>query len=345
MDRLHARYPFLASAKQAVEKADIDLAALIAGGSPAVERGRERVELGLSDGHTGDPRRSTRIELLSYPIARVLVSLLDEPMAVETYARSEAATARERLGTDLADDSELRSTETIQLTVARLLQEFGLDSHIDRVGDEFRIDVTTYLRLSRNLEGNQWHLVNRTLHAGRLTITRAELLSLLEQAVTERVEDGLPLAVPDQIATELTDQADQLRRLIETPDIPLTFDAVVPEAFPPCITALLERAQTGETLSPPAQFALVGFLAGTTLDADGICELGGSLDRETVAYQLAHIRNDRDVEYPAPSCTVMDAYGLCVNQDERCAEVTHPAQYYDRALRDREPSKTDTPSN
>ncbi len=345
MDRLHARYPFLASAKQAVEEADIDLATLITEGSPAVERGRERVELGLSDGHTGDPRRSARIELLSYPIARVLVSLLNEPMAVETYARSEAATARERLGTDLADGSELRSTETTQVSIEQLLQEFGLNSHIDRAGDEFRIDVTTYLRLSRNLEGNQWHLVNRTLTAGRLAITRAELLSLLEQAVTERVEDGLPLSVPDQIAAELTDHTDRLRQLIETPDVTLTFDAVVPEAFPPCITALLEQAQAGETLSPPAQFALVGFLAGTPLDADGICELADSLDRETVAYQLAHIRNDRDVEYPPPSCTVMDAYGLCVNQDERCAEVTHPAQYYHRALQDREPSKTNATSN
>ena len=101
MDRRHARYPFLEAAREAVEAAGVDLAALAVDGGPAVERGRERVQRALLEGtiETEAPRASSdRTELLSYPVARVLVSLLEMPGAVEKYAAAEAATAREQIG-------------------------------------------------------------------------------------------------------------------------------------------------------------------------------------------------------------------------------------------------------
>ena len=94
MERLHARYPFLEASREAVEAADVDLAALVAAGGPAVERGSERVRRALLEGTTvtEEPRAySDRAELLSYPVARVLVSLLDVPGAVEKYAAAESA--------------------------------------------------------------------------------------------------------------------------------------------------------------------------------------------------------------------------------------------------------------
>ncbi len=333
MDRLHARYPFLQSAREAVEAADVDLVELIETDAPAVERGYERVKLGLSDGTIGEPRRSTRTELLSYPIARVLVSLLDDPMVTDTYARAEAATAQARLEADLTTETELQSTASRRLSVDQLLREFGLADAVTVTETETRIAVTQYLTLSRNLEGEQWRLVNRSLTAGEIPLERPELLALLEEAVADRVSDGLPLSVPEPIADRLATRRQQLESLVETPEVDLAFETVDPNAFPPCMTALLAQARRGETLDPPGQFALVGFLAGTELDADAVCDLaGGGLDRETVAYQLAHLRGQDGVEYVPPSCQVMVEYGLCVNRDELCEQIPHPAEYYHQAL-------------
>ncbi len=333
MDRLHARYPFLKGARKAVETADIDLVELIETDSPAVDRGRERLEAGLSEGHTGTPRRSTRIELLSYPIARVLVSLLDDPIATDTYARAEAATARERLEADLDSDQELRSVTDHGLTVNSLLTEFGLAAEVTVTDEGFLMDVSRYLSLSQSLEGEQWRLVNRALDAGRVPIDRPELLALLEEAVVERVSEGLPLPVPDAIADRLEAERTTLQTMLESPAVELGFDTVNPAKFPPCMQALLEQARGGEAIEPPGQFALVGFLAGTDLDADAICDLaGGGLDRETIDYQLAHLRGSHGVEYVPPDCAVMDEYGLCVNRDDRCDRIDHPAEYYRAAL-------------
>ncbi|AGN01451.1 DNA primase large subunit [Salinarchaeum sp. Harcht-Bsk1] len=379
MNRRHARYPFFESAREAVEAAGVDLGELVGAGdveetdeegataddggaavdegdAMVVARARERVETALSEGHIGTNgetgmHRSTRIELLSYPIARILVSLLDEPMAIEAYARAEASTARQRLAADLPESApadgftggglgeELGSRGGTagaddRLSVHDLLGEFGLGDAIEG-RDPFLVDVSVYLELARDLEGQDWALVERSLSAGRVPVDRSELYALLERAVADRVADGLPLSVPEPIADGLAEPRDDIEGMLADEEIPLAFDRVEPAQFPPCVDALLERARDGESLPPHSLYALVGFLGATGMDAAAIADLaGGGLDRETVEYQLAHVRDDRGLEYAPPSCATMDAYGDCVNTDERCDTVNHPLSYYEAALED-----------
>lgn len=338
MERLHARYPFFESSREAVEAADVDLAELIVDGDGlVVERGLDRAETALSEGTVGDRHRSPRVELLSYPVARVLISLLDEPMAVDAYARAEAATARRRFQADLPEPGALEpelGEDGPTLTVDRLLAEFDLAEEIEG-RDPFELDVTTYLQLARGLEGEGWALVDRSLTEGRVPVDRAELYALLEEAAARQVNEGLPLAVPEPIADGLTAEVGELESLLSEADLPEGFDRVDPSAFPPCVGALLERARDGESLPAQSQFALVGFLGAAGMDADALVDLaGGGLDRETVEYQLAHVRGERGLEYAPPSCATMDAYGDCVNRDERCDRINHPMTYYGRALED-----------
>ncbi len=134
MDPLHARYPFLDGARESVREADIGLVAVVTGDErhPAVERGVERVRRALVDGTVrpapDDERRwGTRAELLSYPVARVLVSLVDAPGAVEKYASSEADTAFERFTDDFQNpDDGLKSTADTAISLDALLAEFDL---------------------------------------------------------------------------------------------------------------------------------------------------------------------------------------------------------------------------
>jgi DNA primase large subunit len=334
MDRLHARYPFLEGARAAVEAAAVDLEELVQQDSSAVvERGRERVETALSSGSVGEPARQTRVELLSYPVARVLVSLLDEPMAVSTYASAEAATARERFTADLADDDGLRSTRGSTLSLSGLLAELDLDDAVQETATGCRIDVGTYLKYAGDRDGREWRLVERSLRDGTVPVDDQALYAILETAVADRVASGLPLSVPESISTALDAELSGLEALLDSHDVELAFETVVPERFPPCVTALAERARAGESLPAHAAFTLVSFLSGCALDADEIVELtDDGLDRETVEYQLDHLRGDRGVEYVPPSCATMQAYGDCVNRDERCDRITHPVAYYERAL-------------
>ena len=77
MEPRHARYPFLEGAREAVRAADVDLAEIAtAGRGPVLTRALERVRNAIDHGVVGDPHPTLRVELLSYPLARVLVSVV-----------------------------------------------------------------------------------------------------------------------------------------------------------------------------------------------------------------------------------------------------------------------------
>lgn len=336
MDRLHARYPFLSEAREAVREADIDLASLVAAGGPAVERGVERVTEAIDDGTVGQPHRQARVELLSYPIARLLVSLVDEPALTRRYATAEARTAADRLREDAAG-TELRSADRVRLSLRELLSEFDLASATrERSDGGFEVAVTAYLPLAVARSGDTWRLVNRQLTAGEVPISRAELFALLETAVERRVAAELPFAVPEAVATELEAEKAAIGERLGADTPPAVVNAVVPEDFPPCMTALLTRVRDGEDLPAHSRFAITGFLAAIGMDTEDVVELfamAPGFDPAVTRYQVEHLRGTDDpVEYVPPSCATMQSYGDCVNMDELCETIAHPLSYYETAI-------------
>jgi len=337
MEARHARYPFFDAAREAVEAADVDLGTVVSDDDAVVERALERVERALDTRTVGEPHRRPRVELLSYPVARVLVSLVDEHVLTRKYARAEARTAHERFQTDLAADDALRSTSRDPLTVGALLREFDLDD-VRQMPEGYRADVGTYLALAADLREDEWRLVNRDLQAGEVPLAETELLVLVREAVRQRVEADLPLAVPGTIADALADEADRLRGLLADLDLTRDIDTVVPDLFPPCMRALLDDVQKGEHLEHHSRFAIASFLTTIGLSTDEIVELfqvNPGFGEEATRYQVDHIRGDTSpTQYSPPSCATMQSYGDCVNMDDRCETISHPLAYYEGALDD-----------
>jgi DNA primase large subunit len=342
MNSLHARYPFLASAREAVRDANLDIAEVIAGEGdrhPAVERGVERVRRALLDGTVRAPddgrRWATTAEVLSYPIARMLVSLLDAPGAVEKYANAEATTAYERFTANFeTPDDGLKSTQGASLTLEAFLADFDLAEDITTREDGFGVTVSTYISLVGEF-GDGWRLVTRQLEDGVVVVSQAELHELLRTAVEARIAADLPLSVPDEIGDELADELSELESSFTDADFSHDIDTLVPELFPPCMTALLSRARDAETLPAHSEFTLVSFLTSIGLDADEIlslCEVRSSGRGDRLRARIERLRDERTTQFAPPSCATLQAYGDCVNKDRRCETVTHPLVYYEDAL-------------
>ncbi|WP_226004699.1 DNA primase regulatory subunit PriL [Natrinema salinisoli] len=338
MQRLHARYPFLEAARESVATEAVDLATVVEQDRAVVDRARQRVITALEEGDTGEPHRDARIELLSYPVARVLVSMVDERVLVRKYARAEAATAYERFTTDMADTTELKSVESTGLELADLLAEFDLREAIraGADGEGYRIDVGTYLPLAEDLWDDEWRLVNQPLDAGEIPVDEDELLTLLREAIRGRIEDGLPFEVPDAIATGLEDDVAEIREVLADLELTQDIDTVVPDLFPPCMKALLDQIQKGEHLPHHSRFAITAFLTSIGMNTDQIVELyrvNSSFGEEMTRYQTDHIRGDSSpTEYSAPSCATMQSYGDCVNKDDLCERIPHPMAYYEERI-------------
>ncbi|MFB6295901.1 MAG: DNA primase regulatory subunit PriL [Halobacteriales archaeon] len=353
MEALHARYPFLEASREAVEAAEVDLAAVVVEGGPPVERALERVRLAIEEGTVGDPDRSPRVELLSYPVARVLVSLIEEPGLVHRYARAEADTARERFVADLEADDDYRSLDRERLSLGTLLAEFDLEDGVEMAAADpagpnpdrgsqagtagaVHVDVGAYLRLTEGLGDDRWRLVGRSLRDGRVVVSRGELYDLLREAIRARIESDLPLSVPAEVGDELAAEVDRIRSMLADLDHGWDIDAVDPDLFPPCVAALLERVDTAGPLPPNSQFTLVSFLATAGMETDAIVSrlaAHDDLDPGRVGEQVARLREDGGESlYPPPSCETMQAYGDCVNMDDLCERIAHPLEYYEERL-------------
>ncbi|QLK24449.1 DNA primase regulatory subunit PriL [Natrinema zhouii] len=340
MQRLHARYPFLEAARESVATEAVDLATVVEQDPAVVDRARQRVIIALEEGEVGAPHRESRVELLSYPVARVLVSMVGEQVLVRKYARGEAATAYERFTADMADTTELKSVETTGLELADLLAEFDLRDDVRERpdGDGYRIDVGAYLPLSEDLWEDEWRLVNRSLDAGEVPVDGDELLALLREAIRSRIEDGLPFEVPDAIATALEDDAAEIREVVADLELTQDIDTVVPDLFPPCMKALLDQIQKGEHLAHHSRFAITAFLTSIGMTTDQVVDLyrvNSSFGEEMTRYQTDHIRGDSSpTEYSPPSCATMQSYGDCVNKDDLCERIPHPMAYYEQRIDD-----------
>jgi DNA primase large subunit len=341
MERHHARYPFLDDARTAVEQADFDLLSLARDDEQVLNRATERTERALTDGTVGDPHRATRVELLSYPLARVLVSLVDEHVLTRKYARAESAAAHEHL-TAAEHQQGLKSTHEERLSTDNFLHEFDLARYVHEVGGEsgvdYRVDVGAYLDLAADMWGDEWRLVNRALTDGGVPVSHAELGDLLRKAIEKRVAAGLPLAVPNQIEETLSETVAEIRQTLSELELTRDIDTVVPEHFPPCMKALLDSVQKGEHLPHHSRFAITSFLASIGMDTDEIVDLymvNPGFGEEMTRYQTDHIRGETSpTEYSPPSCATMQSYGDCVNMDDRCETISHPMAYYEKALDD-----------
>lgn len=335
MEPLHARYPFLPAAREAAQSAGADLAEVIEREGPAVDRARQRVESAVESRSVGDPHRSDRVELLSYPVARVLVSLVGEPALTARYASAEAATAIERLRADGDDSTELRSVAGERLSRAQFLSGLGLADAVSETDEGYAVDVATFLRLVDDLGDDRWRLVNRVVADGRVAVSERELDDLLREAVRERVAADLPLSVPDAIGDALIEQVNAILSRLADYSVDRSIDAVEPELFPPCVKALAGRVEDGGALPDHSRFAYVAFLAAIGMGGDEInrrLAAHPDVDGEVEGYRIDHLTDRDGAAYLPPSCATMQAYGDCVNQDSLCRRIGHPLEYYERRL-------------
>ena len=340
MQPLHARYPFLAAAREAVETAAVDLGEVVATDEAVTQRAVERVEHAITDGTVGDPHRRTRVELLSYPTARVLVSLVDTHVCTRKYARAEAETAQARFSEEFAATTEFKSTSTERVSLDKLLAEFDLAGAVSDAEDGYWVEVGTYLDLAADQRGDRWRLVNRPLADGEVRIAADELHVLLKQAIRHRVAEGLPFQVPDAIADELDEAVERLNEVLAELDLTREIDTVVPELFPPCMQALLDKVQQGEHLEHHSRFAIAAFLTSIGMTTDEIVDLfnvNPGFGEEATRYQVDHIRGETSpTEYSTPACSTMQSYGDCVNMDDLCERISHPMAYYEQKIDDAE---------
>lgn len=332
-----ALYPFVSEASEYVGSLGFSPDKLLSSRAldAARMRGKERIIQSL-EGEIGKPSPSASeegkilTELLSYPFARILVSCIDDQFLIRKYALAEAKAAYRLLKTQHPE----------------FLQEIGLDFRINADTSEneeshdilFDLHFTDYIKLASPLKDLNWKLVNRKMKSGHVRITKEEFARLLQEAIRLRIQDALPLAVPEAICEACNPHLTEINEILEEKKSDFgagEFQKVESELFPPCITEAIAKVRAGVNLAHSMRFAMTSFLLNIGMSVDEVVAMfnvSPDFDEEKTRYQIEHIAGSSGTNYKPPSCNTMRTYGNCYNPDEICKSVKHPLGYYSRRM-------------
>lgn len=167
-----ADFPFINGALKYVENLDFRLDELFSDRAfeQIRERGKGRVLESIGDGILKPlctDRISAEKELLSYPVARILVSCINDGYLIRRYALAEAKS----------------SYGQVRKLPHASLKELALDFDIDAEMDERRylVHFTDYIRYA--IHEHEWKLINRKMNRGWVHLTKEEISRILEEAI------------------------------------------------------------------------------------------------------------------------------------------------------------------
>jgi DNA primase large subunit len=331
----YAKYPFLKAATKYMKIPDLKIQDLT---DPGLERILKRAEERLEEAIlytivSRNPQRDEDIEIMSFPVAIMLVVATEDSFIKKRYALAEANQAYE----DLRQESREKILE--------FAQNFGWKlaaTTASGVPYEFSLNFADYLRNTTHLREKEWKLVNRVLSNGNVYLGIDETARLLKEEVRKHIEKRLEAKELPKFPPKIMEMAEKIKKLsiekIGKTEIEEFPKIVVQTAFPPCIKALYEAISAGRHLSHVGRFTLTTFLVNIGMPPENVIDLFRSFsdfNERMTSYQVQHIAGDRGsrTRYIPPKCDTLQTHGVCINPDEICEKIRHPLVYYRRKIK------------
>jgi len=327
-----SNYPFLKEAAKYVETLNLKIDDLTDPGfNKILKRAEERIEESLLYGIV-NRKPAEEVEILSFPVAIMLIIATQNAFIKKRYALSEAK--------HFFNSVKLEAKEKI----LALAQNFDWSLNINKnskIPFEFTLQFPDYLRNTANLR-NRWKLVNRFLSHGLIYLGRNDVARLLSEEVRYYIENRLEVDKLPTFPANILDIANKIKHLSKEKfgisDNINTFPSEILEsAFPPCIKASYHTVSSSRHLSHLSRFTLTSFLlvVGMSIqDIVGFFKNFSDYNEETSRYQIEHISGKRGskIRYLPPNCETLQTHGVCVNSDELCKTIRHPLHYYKRKV-------------
>lgn len=324
-----AKYPFTKQAAKYTSRLSISPLELAYGKAygAARRRGKERVIQTIQHGIIYGKSQNPLIELLSYPTARILISLINDNYLLRRYALAEA----KHTYLYLQEESLTQLSELAE-------RNFKINIRPDK---PIKIHFTDYLKHTPHAP--KWKLINRTLENGFISLTHRELARLLQEAIRKKILSELPLNIPRILSEPYKDDLKDIQKLLAKRKMQLrpaevVKGEIVQEAFPPCMAKIILDLKSVQNVPHHARFAITAFLINIGMDIADIVDLfnvSPDFDVDRTRYQVEHIAGVRGAgtKYTPPSCSAMKTYGICPGGDGLCEEVNHPLNYYFKKIK------------
>jgi len=296
-----------------------------------LSRAEKRIEEAILYALVSEQERNDEIEILSFPIAVMMVSTTNDPFLKRRYALAEAKRAYNLLKQENKDKiTQIANTFNWKIKPAK-----------SETAD-YTLYFTDYLRNTTGFQETKWKLVNRTMLDGEILLTRDETARLLAEEVRGHIERRLETKTGLELPEGIINRVERLQQLYQSRKGKMRLEEmpkeIVLDAFPPCIRQLYNTILSGRHISHVGRFALTSFLINSGMTVDNVVDLFRSLsdfNERMTRYQAEHIAGGRGsrTRYIPPKCDTLRTHGVCPGMDEICRRIRHPLAYYRRKLR------------
>ena len=337
-----SKYPFLNDSKDYVKENNLSVHELL--DDPLYERARafgiERLDNAFEKRDVGDRSlvsdSDNIMELLSYPIARMVAVCIGDNYFKRRYALGEAVHAYKGF---LSEPTSF---------LVEISKEFGIRIKYDKELNKISIYFVDYLKHAPTIY-KEWKMINRSMKNGFIQISHKEFARIIQEALRERINKELDEKECSRSISEtfnkdikrIQNKVFSHRKKIEAEPI----GKLDVKKLPPCMKDILVAIQAGENVPHVGRFALVSFLNSLKLSTNEIIRLFSTapdFDEERTRYQIDHIAGKTSsTSYKPPGCDKMRTYGICPSEkiDDLCKKKRHPMSYYKEKWRQEKKSK------
>jgi len=326
-----SKYPFLNDAKKYVKDNELSVSEIL--DDPLYERARiigvERLDNAFKNRDAGNRSIVTEtdhiMELLSYPISRMIAVCIGDTYFKRRYALGEAVHAYKNL---------INEPVSFLLFVSK---EFGLNVKYLEEENKLKMYFIDYLKYAPT-RYKEWKMINREMDDGYIRILHKDLARLIQEALRAKINDELDSRACNK--TIYKTFSTDIQRIQNTVLMHRKKIEAAPvgkldiNKLPPCMKDILSAIQAGENVPHMGRFALVAFLNTLKLSTNNILKLFSTApdyEEERTRYQVEHIQGKiSSTEYKAPGCDKMRTYGICPvdKMDDLCKRRRHPLSYY-----------------
>jgi DNA primase large subunit len=326
-----SKYPFLNASKGYVKENKLSIEELL--DDPLYERARsigiERLDNAFKDRNVGNRSLVTEsdciMELLSYPIARMVAVCIEDIYFKRRYALGEAIHAYKNL---------VNEPTSFLIDIAK---EFNLNIKYYEDTNKIRIYFVDYLR-NAPTRYKEWKMINRGMKDGYIQISNRDLARIIQEALRCRINNELDSKDCNKVIYKAF--SSDIKRIQNSVMLHHKKIQAAPIGkldvikLPPCMKDILAAIQAGENVPHIGRFALVSFLNSQKLSTNDILKLFSSApdyEEERTRYQIEHITGvTSSTSYSPPGCEKMRTYGICPSDkmDDLCKKKRHPLSYY-----------------
>ncbi len=321
-----AKYTFMPEAGDYIRANEISIPDLI---SPVfrdvLKRAEGRILESIKSNRVSDKReRNREVEIMSFPVALMLVRSANLNHLMERYSQAEAV----RIETLLMKEENQKIIEDIFETFLKIRLEHSTVSNFPN----FKIGLVDYLKRSINFRGPDWKLVNRIVQGGNVYVSQVDLIRLIREEIRAMILQRLKSTKVPNLPQELETIVKSIIKATPPPRAPFATLRIAQENYPPCLKEALLLLEKGENVPHYGRFLMATYLLAVGKSVDEIMAIfpkSPDFKKSVTQYQVEHIAGMKGghTKYSVPSCKTLQTHSFCFKDPIKCNEISSPLQY------------------